>query len=72
MFGDAPGESFRIGRELQQIDNRLSPTDVAILACFLSDGQAEDFFTTDQKLIVNVPLHEAIRDRWEGKSINGF
>ncbi len=72
MFGENPGALFKIEQELYQVDHMLAPTDLAILACFLSDDEAELLFTTDRALVVNIPIGEYLSENWKGKAITSL
>lgn len=70
FFGSSPPRAFSIANRLYRADNRLTPTDSAILACFLCDDLAQNFFTTDQEILLNLRLRKRIHEGWPGKAIN--
>ncbi len=70
FFGSNPPRAFGIANILHRTDDRLTPTDSVILGCFLSDDLAQNFFTTDQEILLNLRLRKKIRERWPGKFIS--
>lgn len=53
MFGATPTTALRHARDLHAQDPLISPTDAAIVGCFLSDDSASVLYTTDTDIILS-------------------
>jgi len=53
MFGGNPTTALRYAEELHEEDPIISPTDAAIVGCFLSDEAALVLYTTDTDIITS-------------------
>jgi len=54
MFGESDTSAFRIAEGLRSRDNLLTPTDIAIVACFLADVDCGVLYTTDSGILTNI------------------
>jgi len=61
MFGSSPSRAFEIAFDLQAEDPQLSPTDIAILACFLADRESSVLYTTDQDIQTSLAVSGKVR-----------
>ncbi len=63
MYGEATSEALALADKVRNKDPRITPTDAAIVGCFLSDGSAQVLYTTDVKVFASSDVRVLLRAR---------
>ncbi|MEK6987144.1 MAG: hypothetical protein AABX97_03500 [Candidatus Thermoplasmatota archaeon] len=62
MFGANPTTAHRYARDIHANDPLITPTDAAIIGCFISDNAAQTLYTTDTDIILSKVVIDMARE----------